>query len=173
MTANALSEVENDSQRWPKRYLRVVSYGIAAAVLLADIVTKYLAVSLLSNEPPVEVFWTLQWHLSFNSGASFSRAQGLGQWIGVLVVVVVIFLLRSRLSTLSRGHAVATGLILGGAVGNLVDRIFRAADGLMSGSVVDFVDFQFFPIFNVADSAIVIGVLVLVLSEFRISRRNS
>ncbi len=173
MTAAPLTDTEAPASGSSKRQLRLLSYGVAAVVVLIDQLTKALAEARLTGEPPYEVIWKLQFNLFYNSGASFSQGQELGRWIGLLVVFVVIFLLRSKLSTLSRGHAFSAGLILGGALGNLVDRVFRADDGIMSGSVVDWIDFQFFPIFNLADTAIVIGVGLLVLSEFALSRKQS
>jgi signal peptidase II len=172
VTLSTLSDTDTPPSGWTKRRLRILSYGVAAVVVLIDQATKAIAEAQLAGEPPFEVFWKLQFNLYYNSGASFSAGQGLGRWIGLLVVGVVIYLLRSPLSTLSRGHAFSAGLILGGALGNLIDRLFRANDGFMSGSVVDWIDFQFFPIFNLADPAIVIGVGSLVLSEFVLSRRQ-
>lgn len=64
-----------------------------------------------------------------------------------------------------RLEAVGLGLVLGGAIGNILDRVFRG-DGLLNGGVVDFVDVQFFAIFNIADSAINIGVLILLIAAF-------
>jgi signal peptidase II len=67
----------------------------------------------------------------------------------------------------SVGAAVALGLVVGGAIGNILDRLFRSGDGFLSGQVVDFIDFQWYPIFNVADAAIVIGGLLLLFFSFR------
>jgi signal peptidase II len=61
--------------------------------------------------------------------------------------------------------AIALGMVLGGALGNLADRIFRADDGLLSGAVVDFIDLQWWPVFNLADSAIVIGAILLFVAS--------
>lgn len=142
--------------------LRKFSILVALAVLVVDLATKYLAISALSGEPPKDFIGSLRWNLHFNSGSAFSRGQGLGRWIALLVIVVVVLLARSEVATFSRRHAAATGMILGGAVGNLADRIFRANEGLLTGSVVDFIDFQFWPIFNFADAAIVCGVMAII-----------
>ena len=77
----------------------------------------------------------------------------------MVAVVVIVLVIRK----VERGYdAVALGLVLGGAIGNLLDRIFRG-DGLLDGRVVDFLDFSFFPAFNVADSAITVGAALALL----------
>jgi signal peptidase II len=135
---------------------------ISAAVVLLDQLTKHWAVTALPGEPPRHVVWTLQWNLSFNSGMAFSQGQGLGPIIGALAFVVVIFLAMSVRRTGSTVAMVAGALIIGGALGNLIDRLFRGR-GWLRGSVVDFIDFQWFPIFNVADSGVTIGGILFVL----------
>ena len=129
---------------------------LASVVVLADQATKSWAVSSLANQPATHVIWTLQWNLSFNSGMAFSQAQGIGPIIGVVATVVIVGLALSLRKIDNRLALAAAGLIIGGALGNLLDRLFRN-DGWMHGSVVDFIDFQWFPIFNIADSAITIG----------------
>ncbi len=136
--------------------------AITAVVVLADQVTKHWALHRLSGRPPLHVIWTLQFNLSFNSGMAFSQGQGVGPLIGVLAIVVVIGLALSLRRVGSPVAHVAGGLVIGGAIGNLADRVFRG-DGWLHGSVIDFVDLQWFPIFNVADAAITVGGLVFVL----------
>ena len=135
---------------------------IAAAVVLLDQLTKHWAVNALADGEPRHVIWTLQWNLAYNTGMAFSRGQGLGPLIGVAAIGIAVYVLwtvRKQPSTLA---LVAAGLVLGGALGNLVDRMFRG-DGVLDGGVVDFVDFQWFPIFNVADIAINVGGLLFVI----------
>jgi signal peptidase II len=146
-------------------------YVIAAAVVVLDQLTTHWAVTALPGEPPRHVLWTLQWNLSFNSGMAFSQAQGLGPVIGALALVVVIFLAMSVRRTGSTVAMVAGALIIGGALGNLVDRLFRGK-GWLRGSVVDFIDFQWFPIFNIADSGVTVGGGLFVLWSLLSGRRQ-
>jgi signal peptidase II len=130
--------------------------GIAAVVVLVDQLTKRWALNALADGPPQHVIWTLQWNLSFNSGMAFSRGQNAGPIIGLVAIAVAVAIVVSVRRTSSTTVAVAAGLVLGGALGNVVDRLFRG-DGFLRGSVIDFIDFQWFPIFNVADMAVNIG----------------
>jgi signal peptidase II len=86
--------------------------------------------------------------------------------IGLLAVVVVLMLARLGRAVVNPVGLVALGLVMGGAVGNLLDRIFRESHGFMHGAVVDFLDLQWWPVFNLADSAIVVGGFLLALSGF-------
>jgi signal peptidase II len=101
---------------------------------------------------------------------AFSQGRGWGPVIGIVALVVVVVLLASRRRSASVGGAVALGLVIGGAAGNILDRLFRSGDGFLSGQVVDFIDFQWYPVFNLADAAIVIGGILLLLFSFRTSR---
>ncbi len=83
---------------------------------------------------------------------AFSKGDGLGPYIGVIAIVVVAVMLVSLGRTNSRWNMVAIGLVVGGAIGNILDRLFRG-EGWFRGAVVDFIDPQWFPIFNVADIA--------------------
>lgn len=136
---------------------------VATLVVVIDQLTKWWAVSELPSRD-IDLFWTLRLNLTFNSGASFSLGGGQGRLIGLVVVVVAAAILFSGWNGATMPGALARGLIVGGAIGNLVDRVFRADDGLLSGRVVDFVDLQWFPVFNVADSAVVVGCVLLVVS---------
>ena len=140
---------------------------IAVAVVVLDQVTKTWALGALGDGPR-HVVWTLRLNLSFNSGAAFGIGQGLAPLLVVVGVVMVVALLgmgRSAGTTLPA--MVAIGLVLGGAGGNLVDRLFRHH----GGAVVDFIDLQWWPVFNVADAAITCGAVVLVLSASLRDRR--
>jgi signal peptidase II len=148
-----------------------VSLIIAVAVILVDQLTKDWALGRLGDGEVIHVIWTLQFNLAFNTGMAFGRAQGLGPVIAVIATVVVVWLLISLRRSSSVLSTVAIGTVIGGAVGNLADRVFRA-DGLLNGSVVDFIDFQWFPIFNVADIAINVGGILLVLGYLLDLRRE-
>jgi signal peptidase II len=150
----------------PPRRLRLL-VSVAAVVLLLDIMTKVLAVRLLPPGQPVSIIGdTVTWTLVRNSGAAFSMATGY-TWVLTLIatgVVVGIFWMGRRL--VSPWWALGLGMILGGAMGNLVDRFFRAP-GPLRGHVVDFLSVGWWPVFNVADPSVVGGaILLVVLSMF-------
>jgi signal peptidase II len=140
--------------------------GVAAAVVLADQVTKTWALHHLARGRTIHVVWTLRLALSFNSGAAFGIGAGLGPFIVAGgVALIVAFALMGRGLGLGRSAVVtvALGLVLGGAVGNVADRVLRD----QGGAVVDFIDLQWWPVFNVADAAITVGAATLVLSGRR------
>jgi signal peptidase II len=140
--------------------------GVAAAVLAADQLTKWWAVETLDTRT-IDVVWTLRLHLTINYGSAFSLARGRGAVISLLALVVVALLLRSGRYATRPGMAVAIGLVFGGALGNLIDRAFREGDGFLGGGVVDFIDLQWWPVFNIADAAIVVGALLLFGTQWR------
>ncbi len=140
---------------------------VAAAVLLLDVVTKVLVVAELEGRRTLELLGgQLLLRVSRNPGAAFSFAEGATPVFTLVAIVVVVAVLRVRPRVRSRGWALGLGLLLGGASGNLVDRLLRAP-GPGRGAVVDFIDFQVWPSFNVADSAIVTGGLLAVLLSLR------
>lgn len=145
-----------------------IALPVAAAVVVLDQLTKHWALNALDTGPK-DVVWTLRFNLAFNSGMAFSRGKGLGPIIGalalVVVVVAVIGVARSR--GIKRAWAWPIGLIVGGAAGNLVDRLFRG-EGWLRGSVVDFIDLQWWPIFNVADIGVTVGGAWLLLVSARV-----
>lgn len=106
-----------------------------------------------------------QLRLTFNTGASFSIFSGGGQILALVSVGVVALIFYILGDASRRIEAVALGLVLGGALGNLSDRVFRGS-GLLDGAVVDFIDFTFFATFNVADIAINVGVVLLFIAAF-------
>jgi signal peptidase II len=144
----------------PRRLRLLLS--VAGVVLALDVVTKVLAVKLLTPGQPVSIIGdTVTWTLVRNSGAAFSMATGY-TWVLTLValgVVVGIFWMGRRL--VSPWWAIGLGMILGGATGNLVDRFFRSP-GPLRGHVVDFLSIGWWPVFNVADPAVVGGAILLV-----------
>lgn len=150
------------TQPAPRRRLRLL-LGVAAVVLLVDIVTKVLAVELLTPGQPVSIIGdTVTWTLVRNSGAAFSMATGY-TWVLTLIATGVaagIIWMGRRL--VSPWWALGLGMILGGALGNLVDRFFRSP-GPLQGHVVDFLSIGWWPVFNVADPAVVGGAILLVV----------
>jgi signal peptidase II len=160
------SERESSAPEGRSRSSIALSLGIAAVVLLVDQITKDWALGALADGRSRHVFWTLHWNLTFNSGMAFSRAQGIGPYIGALALVVVVGFVLSLRRSKGVGSSVAVGLVIGGAAGNLADRLFRE-DGWLRGRVVDFIDFEWWPIFNVADIGVTVGgVLILLAAMF-------
>ncbi len=150
---------------WSRRLLIPT---IAALVVAADQFTKTWALHHL--EVPRHVIGPTNLLLTFNGGAAFSIGRGVTPFIEAVVVAMVIWLVlvSSRASrSANLGVAIGLGLLLGGALGNLADRLFRHNHG----SVIDFIQLvSWWPVFNVADAAIVVGVIVLALSYLTGSR---
>lgn len=155
----------------PGRTGRVIPIVVGSLAVVADQVTKWLALTRL-DDGPFDVVWTLRLRLAFNSGMAFGTGQGWGPVIAVASFVVVVILARSMWRHRSGVTAVALGLLVGGASGNLIDRIVRSP-GPFRGSVVDFIDFGWFPVFNVADIAINVGAGLLVLALILDGRHKS
>jgi signal peptidase II len=143
----------------------VVLFTSAACAYLLDRLTKVWAEASLQGRPPIQVIrGVLDLRFATNSGGAFSigqRAPWLfaGASIAVAAAIVLTAHRHRRAAT-----AIALGLVLGGALGNLTDRIVRGPG--ISGTVVDFIDLHVWPVFNLADSAIVIGAALLVLGAF-------
>ena len=144
------------------RSLTLVSVGVAALVVLADQLSKTWAVRRLSGGRTVDVVGSLRFNLTFNSGMAFSQGRGVGPFIGVVA-------LGDRGAA---GVAAAHGLDAVGRRHRPRDRrrhrqrvrsLFRAGDGFLGGAVIDFIDLQWWPIFNVADMAVTVGGVILVL----------
>ena len=158
-----LQDARGASLTRPARLLAV----IATAALALDLLTKYLVVEHLENEEPIRLLGgALLLDVSRNPGAAFSFAQGATVLFTAVAVTVVVVILRTARKLRSTPWACSLGLLLGGALGNLVDRLFRSP-GVGRGAVVDFIDFRVWPVFNIADSAIVVGGLLAVLLSFR------
>ncbi|MBS1265051.1 MAG: Lipoprotein signal peptidase [Acidimicrobiaceae bacterium] len=134
---------------------------VASLVLILDQLTKWWAVGALDGGRTIDLFWTLRLRLVENTGAAFSRGEGLGPLIGLLVVGVVVLLVRMGARTADPAARLTVGAVVGGALGNLVDRAFRSEDGLMGGAVIDFIDLQWWPVFNIADSVVVLGAVLI------------
>ena len=139
---------------------------LIASIVVADQLTKHWALNRLSGDRTIDLVGSLRFNLAFNKGMAFSQATGAGPVIGalgfVIVIVIVLWLRRSATGV----AAVAAGMIVGGAIGNPIDRLFRG-EAWLRGAVVDFIDLQWFPIFNIADSAISVGAVLMILASFR------
>jgi signal peptidase II len=129
---------------------------VAAAVIAGDQVTKTLAVDRLTNGP-VHVIGPFSFDLAYNTGIAFSLFTGFTLPIVIVVAAIVGLVGFSARSIPSLRGSVGIGLVLGGSLGNLADRLFRGR----GGAVVDFIHTSFWPTFNVADSAIVIGCVLI------------
>lgn len=145
--------------------------GVTVTVLALDLLTKVLVVARIDPLRPVVVpGGFLELRLLRNPGAAFSLATGMTWLLTLVAMVVVVVIVRMARRLRSPGWAWGLGLVLGGAVGNLVDRLFRAP-GPLQGHVVDFVALvhggrSVWPVFNVADSCIITGGALLVLMAF-------
>jgi signal peptidase II len=158
-----------DAPAHPRRPLGVLAVA-GFVVLLIDVLTKQLAVSELSGHEPVRLLGgAVYLDLVRNSGAAFSLGTGYTFIFPIITVAVVAWIGWTARRLRSVPWAVALGLVLGGALGNLTDRIFRAP-GPMVGHVVDMVSLfaprgEVFAVFNAADSALCVGVSLAVLLE--------
>jgi signal peptidase II len=157
--------------------------GALVVVLAIDQMTKRWALERLAPavvggpREIIELIGPLQFNLAFNTGASFSLGSDSGAIIGMIALAIVVVLALVARKVDSKVQLVLIGIIMGGALGNIIDRLTRVGEvdpftgavssGFMSGSVVDFIDVQFWPIWNVADMAVVVGGIALaVLSAF-------
>jgi signal peptidase II len=136
---------------------------ITVIVLVAlDQVTKAWAVHSLADGPKYVIGHSIGFELTRNSGAAFSRFQGYTPILAVGAVLVTVFLVRTMRRVHDTWTVVGLVLVLTGALGNLCDRIFRSAGhGFLGGEVVDFVKLGPWPRFNLADSCLTIGAIVL------------
>jgi signal peptidase II len=136
--------------------------AVAAGVLALDVVTKLLAVEQLTDREPISLLGgLLTLRLVRNPGAAFGMAQGLTIVFTCVALGVVVVILRVARRLQSGWWAVALGLVLGGALGNLLDRLLRSP-GPGRGHVVDFLELPRWPVFNLADSAIVVAAVLMV-----------
>jgi signal peptidase II len=149
----------------------LVAVGIVVGVVILDQLTKAWVVAQLSDGPQSIVGTTVELRLSRNPGGAFSLFQSFTPLLAVLALVVAFVLGRAILRTDDRLMVVALALVLGGALGNLVDRVVRAPS-FLRGEVVDFVRVGRFPSFNVADSAITIGAVLLIVCAWRRPERD-
>ncbi|MBO0829471.1 MAG: signal peptidase II [Streptosporangiales bacterium] len=158
-------EAVSTQPRAPRRALLLVVVALLA--LAADATTKAVVVARIEGREPVRLLdGLLSLDVIRNSGAAFGIATGLTIVLTLIALGVVVAIARTARKLRSRGWAVALGLILGGALGNLSDRLFRAP-GLLVGHVVDWIELPHWPIFNVADSCIVCGGVLAVLLAVR------
>jgi signal peptidase II len=153
--------IQHESHRGPVRRL-AVALSVAAVVVLVDQLTKWWAVDRLSRGP-IHLIGPLDLELTRNRGSAFSLFQGDAPVLIAIAVLLVAALSAAAFFSPTRSRAAVIGMIIGGAVGNLSDRLFRGHHG----AVIDFIALHFWPTFNVADACIVIGSLALAFSLIR------
>ena len=148
---------------------------LAVVVIVLDQITKQIAANSLEMYQPVAVMPMFNWTLMHNTGAAFSflsDESGWQRWFFTAIAVIVSVVLvswTSKLKAEEKWQAIAFALILGGAIGNVIDR-------LIHGYVIDFIDVYYqeyhWPAFNIADSGIFIGVTILIIESFRQHKRE-
>jgi len=150
-----------------------MAFAVILPVLIADQLTKAWAVATLDDRT-IDVVPTVALRLTYNSGFSFGAGSGLGPVVGVAVAVIIVFIGFRLASEHHPRRIVLMAAILGGAVGNLLDRVFRTDGGWpLTGEVVDFVDVSWYAVFNVADAVLVCAVIVFIVTEIIDQRRHT
>jgi signal peptidase II len=138
---------------------------VAAIVVCIDQLTKWWALNALDDRI-IDLVGSLRLALTFNTGGAFGLGSRFVPVLAVIAVGVVLFIVVRGDTNTHPAVAFALGLVLGGAFGNLSDRLFRDP-GLLRGAVVDFIDLQWWPVFNVADMAVSCGCVLLVFTAGR------
>ncbi|WP_428814731.1 signal peptidase II [Streptomyces albus] len=159
---------EGESAAPGRRRRRIaVLVSVAALAFVLDLVSKLVVVAELENHAPIELLGSwLRLNVIRNPGAAFGIGEALTILLTAIAVAVIVVIARIARKLYSLPWAIALGMLLGGACGNLADRIFRAP-GVFQGAVVDFIAPRHFAVFNLADSAIVCGGVLIVLLSFR------
>lgn len=151
-----LSAAEISARRWQL-------FTVSLAVVLIDQATKAWAIATL-DDSSIDGPLGSSLRLVYNRGSAFSIGEGLGPVFGVLAIVVSVAMFWIVRNTESRWVVFGLGLIQGGAMGNVIDRIFREGDGFLGGAVIDFLEIgDWWPVFNLADAAIVVGGVIVAL----------
>jgi signal peptidase II len=148
---------------------------LAVVIIVLDQITKQIAANVLEMYQPVAVIPMFNWTLMHNTGAAFSFLSDEGGWQRwfftaiAITVSVVLVAWTSKLKADEKWQAIAFALVLGGALGNVIDRV-------MYGYVIDFIDVYYqdyhWPAFNIADSGISVGVAILIIESFRQHKRE-
>jgi signal peptidase II len=162
----SLTESDQPAHRRPAAHathrLTLVLF-VAAIVIAADVVSKLLVVAKLSDRAPIRLLGgVVKLEETRNPGAAFSIGTGTTIVFAVVAIAVIVVILRTARRLASLPWAIVLGLLLGGATGNLIDRLARSP-GAFRGWVVDWISVPHFAVFNLADSAITIGAVLAVL----------
>ncbi|MEV0639765.1 signal peptidase II [Streptomyces sp. NPDC050619] len=149
-----------------KRRIAVL-FAVAIFAYALDLVSKMIVVAKLEHHEPIEIIgdW-LRFEAIRNAGAAFGFGEAFTVIFTMIAAAVIVVIARLARKLYSLPWAIALGLLLGGALGNLTDRIFRSP-GVFEGAVVDFIAPKHFAVFNLADSAIVCGGVLIVLLSFK------
>lgn len=168
-TADDAAGAQDSTDGAPKRGKRRIAVlaSVAAFAYLLDLTSKIMVVEWLEHRAPVEIIGDLlRFEAVRNGGAAFGIGEALTIVFTCIAAAVILVIIRLARKLYSTPWAIALGLLLGGALGNLTDRVFRAP-GALQGHVVDFIAPSHFAIFNLADSAIVCGGFLIVILSFR------
>ncbi|MEL3950437.1 MULTISPECIES: signal peptidase II [Streptomyces] len=164
--AGADAEPEAGPQSKGRRKIAVL-FGVALFAYALDLISKMIVVAKLEHHEPIDVVGDLlRFNAIRNAGAAFGMGEAYTIIFTVIAAAVIVVIARLARKLYSLPWAIALGLLLGGALGNLTDRIFRSP-GVFKGAVVDFIAPKGFAVFNLADSAIVCGGILIVLLSFR------
>ncbi|MGQ0743127.1 MAG: signal peptidase II [Acidimicrobiales bacterium] len=158
LSGTEVDEAEESVRRWGS----VRPQLVAVPVLVADQLSKYWALGAL-NSGPIDVVGPLRFNLTFNRGAAFGLGGSVVPVLAAVAAAAVLWMALRPQPAKGWGFPLSMGLLLGGAFGNLADRRLRGP-GWLDGAVVDFIDVGFWPVFNLADCAITIGCVALVLT---------
>ncbi|WAU80195.1 signal peptidase II [Streptomyces sp. Qhu-G9] len=167
-TADSGSEGSSGEAGQPRGRRRIaVLFTVAGLAYALDLISKLIVVAKLEHHEPIEIIgdW-LRFEAIRNAGAAFGFGEAFTIIFTVIAAAVIVVIARLARKLYSLPWAIALGLLLGGALGNLTDRIFRSP-GVFEGAVVDFIAPKHFAVFNLADSAIVCGGILIVLLSFR------
>jgi len=147
----------------------VLAYSLAAVIVAADQLTKHWAEARFADGPRRIFGDLLIFRFGENTGAAFSLFENAGQFFGVAAVVAVGIVAYALTKVRPRWEVVGFGLVIGGALGNLTDRILRGP-GFLDGAVVDWIQIPYWPTFNIADSAVSVAIVLLLLGSLRAAR---
>ncbi|MFG3658901.1 signal peptidase II [Streptomyces sp. NPDC047706] len=166
-TASGPDDRDAQAERPRGRRRIAVLFAVAGFAYALDLISKMIVVAKLEHHEPIEVIgdW-LRFEAIRNAGAAFGFGEAFTVIFTVIAAAVIVVIIRLARKLYSLPWAIALGLLLGGALGNLTDRIFRSP-GVFKGAVVDFIAPKHFAVFNLADSAIVCGGILIVLLSFK------
>lgn len=160
-------EASVDRSPATRRRRIILLFCVAVLAYLLDLGSKMLVVAKLEHQEPIEIFGSwLRLDAIRNAGAAFGIGEAFTIIFTIIAATVIVVIARLARKLYSLPWAIALGLLLGGALGNLTDRIFRAP-GVMEGAVVDFIAPAHFAVFNLADSSIVCGGILIVILSFK------
>jgi signal peptidase II len=163
--------VPSDADSHARTGRPLLATAIVLGVVALDQLSKWWAVSQLPNDPVHLIGDDIGFVVLRNTGSAFSLFQAFTPFLAVIALIVAVVLVRTVRRTRDTLMLVGLSLVLGGALGNLIDRLFRTP-GFLKGAVVDFVHVGDFPTFNVADSAITIGAVLIVIWAIRADVRE-